>query len=217
LKREIAPRYVRETEILARRDRVLRDIARSVGPCTLAPSNDHFLALAEAIIWQQLSWKAACSIHARLLVALGGARPRPADIARVPDAALAGAGVSRQKIRYLRELASFFEEKRFPSRTIRRLSDEDITRLLTRIKGIGPWTVDMYLIFGLNRLDVFPAGDLGLVKSIAARYGFEGARDGKRVESVTDKWRPYRTIGAWYLWASADSVPLVEAGPRGGR
>jgi len=196
---------------------VLRDIARSVGPCTLAPSNDHFLTLAEAIIWQQLSWKAACSIHARLLVALGGGRPRPADIARVPDAALAGAGVSRQKIRYLRELASFFEEKRFPSRAIRRLSDEDITRLLTRIKGIGPWTVDMYLIFGLNRLDVFPAGDLGLVKSIAARYGFEGARDGKRVESVTDKWRPYRTIGAWYLWASADSVPLVEAGPRGGR
>jgi DNA-3-methyladenine glycosylase II len=126
-------------------------------------------------------------------------------------AALAGAGVSRQKIRYLRELASFFEEKRFPARTIRRLSDEDIARLLTAIKGIGPWTVDMYLIFGLNRLDVFPSGDLGLVKSIAARYGFEGARGGKRVESVTEKWRPYRTIGAWYLWAAADTVPLAAA------
>jgi DNA-3-methyladenine glycosylase II len=218
LKRAKTPRYVRETEILTRGDRVLRDIVRRVGPCTLAPSNDHFLTLAEAIIWQQLSWKAARSIHARLLEALGSERPRPADVARAPDAALAGAGVSRQKIRYLRGLASFFEENRFPSRSIRRLSDDEITRLLTRIKGVGPWTVDMYLIFGLNRLDVFPAGDLGLVKSVASRYGFEGARDGKRVESVTEKWRPYRTIGAWYLWASGDSVPLVEAGPRrGGR
>ena len=217
MKRAKTPRYVRETEILARKDRVLGEIVRQVGPCTLAPSSDHFLVLAEAILWQQLSWKAACSIHARLIGALGSDRPRPGDIARVPDSVLAGAGVSRQKIGYLRGLAVFFEEKRFPARTVHGLSDEEIARLLTRIKGVGPWTVDMYLIFGLNRLDVFPAGDLGLVKSIAARYGFDGARDGRRVETVTEKWRPYRTIGAWYLWAAADTVPLAAADPRGGR
>ena len=210
------PRYVRETGILAGRDRVLEEIVRRVGPCMLAPSQDHFLTLAEAILWQQLSWKAACSIHARFLDALGSARARPADIARVPDSALAGAGISRQKIRYLRELAAFFEGERFPTRTIRRLSDEEISRMLTRIKGVGPWTVDMYLIFGLNRLDVFPAGDLGLMKSIGAHYGFDGSRDGKRIESIADKWRPYRTIGAWYLWASADSLPLVTTSPSSG-
>jgi DNA-3-methyladenine glycosylase II len=192
---------------------VLREIVGRVGPCTLAPSNDHFLTLAEAVIWQQLSWKAACSIHARFLQALGSPRPGPDDVARVPDETLARAGVSRQKIKYLRELASFFADKRFPSRSIRRLSEEDIARLLTGIKGIGPWTVDMYLIFGLNRLDVFPAGDLGLERSIAARYGSGGAR----VRAVTENWRPYRTIGAWYLWAAADTVPLAAADPRGGR
>ena len=217
MKRAKTPRYSRETEILAERDRVLGEIVRRVGPCTLTPSRDHFLTLAEAILWQQLSWKAACSIHARLLEALGTDRPRPADIARVPDSLLAGAGVSRQKTRYLRELAVFFEEKRFPVRRISGLSDEEIARTLLEIKGVGPWTVDMYLIFGLNRLDVFPAGDLGLKKAVGSRYGFDGLRDGKRIESVTEKWRPYRTIASWYLWASADSMPLVEAGPRRGR
>jgi DNA-3-methyladenine glycosylase II len=216
VRRAKEPLYVRETAALARRDPVLREIARRVGPCTLAPSNDHFLTIAEAIIWQQLSWKAACSIHARLLDALGSARPRPADIARVPDEALAGAGVSRQKIKYLRELAAFFEENRFPSRTIRRLSDGDIAELLTRIRGVGRWTADMYLIFGLNRLDVFPAGDLGLVKAIRARYGIDGRDGAERVETITENWRPYRTIGSWYLWAAADAVPLAADAPGAG-
>jgi DNA-3-methyladenine glycosylase II len=207
-------RYARETGILVRRDRVLREIARRVGPCTLAPSKNHFVTLAEAILWQQLSWKAALSIHARLLETLGRKNPRPEDIARVSDSALAKAGVSRQKIAYLKGLAGFFEEKRFPLRTIHRHTNEEISRMLTELKGIGPWTVDMYLIFGLNRLDVFPAGDLGLKKSIGAHYGFDGLNDTRHLEAVTENWRPYRTIGAWYLWASADSVPLGAA-PRG--
>ncbi len=154
---------------------MLRDIVRRVGPCTLAPSNDHFLTLAEAIIWQQLSWKAARSIHARLLEALGSERPRPADVARAPDAALAGAGVSRQKIRYL-QAGSPRSSRRNGSRAGRSAGSRTTRSpgLLTRIKGVGPWTVDMYLIFGLNRLDVFPAGDLGLVKSIGLAVRIRG-------------------------------------------
>ena len=205
-------RYVRETEALVRKDGTLREVVRRVGPCTLAPSNDHFLTLAEAILWQQLSWKAARSIHAKLLDVLGNSRPRPVDIARAPDSVLAKAGISRQKIRYLKGLAAFFEEKRFPGRTIRRSADDEIVGMLTEIKGIGVWTAEMYLIFGLNRLDVFPAGDLGLKKAIGAHYGFDGLLDARRLESVTKRWRPYRTIGAWYMWSSADSVPFAHTG-----
>jgi len=203
-------RYTHEVEALARRDAVLAEIIRRVGPCTLASSKDHFLALAEAIIWQQLSWKAACAIHARFLDVMGTRRPRPGDVSRVPARSLAAAGVSRQKIAYLKELARYFETKRFPSRTIRRHSDDEIIRLLTEIKGVGRWTAEMYLIFGLNRLDVFPAGDLGLKKTIGRHYGFDGVGDPRRLGAITDRWRPYRTIGAWYMWSSADAVPLAD-------
>ena len=209
-------RYVCETEVLVRKDRILREVVRHVGPCTLAPSKDHFLTLAEAILWQQLSWRAARSIHARLLDTLGNPRPRPVDIVSAPDSTLAKAGVSRQKIRYLKGLAAYFEEKRFPGRTIRRFADDEIVGMLTEINGVGTWTAEMFLIFGLNRLDVFPAGDLGLKKAIGAHYGFDGLRDARRLESVTGRWRPYRTIGAWYMWSSADSVPFVEEAPHTG-
>jgi DNA-3-methyladenine glycosylase II len=210
-------RFLRETKILARRDRVLREVIRGVGPCTLGRRRDHFLALSEAILWQQLSWKAANAIHANLLGALGRARPRPSDLLRTPEAAFAEAGVSRQKTRYLRGLARYFEEKRFPSRWIAGASDEEIVCLLSKLEGIGRWTVEMYLIFGLNRLDVFPAGDLGLKKSIGRRYGFDGIREPDRIGEVTDRWRPYRTVGTWYMWKSADGTPLDAARVSGER
>ena len=203
-------RYADEVEALARQDAVLAQIIRRVGPCTLRCSKDHFAALAEAIIWQQLSWKAAGSIYARFLGAVGSRRPTPADVSRVSARALAAAGVSRQKIAYVKGLARYFEEGRFPSRTIRRHSDEEIIDLLTQIKGVGRWTAEMYLMFGLVRLDVFPAGDLGLKKTIGRHYGFDGVGDPRRLGAVTDCWRPYRTIGSWYIWASADAVPLAD-------
>ncbi len=203
-------RYVREVEVLTSRDSVLAEIVGKVGPCTLEPSKNHFLTLVEAIVWQQLSWKAACAIHAKLLEALGTRRPGPVDIAGAPERALAKAGVSRQKTRYLKELARYFEEGRFPNRTIKQYADDEIIRMLTEVKGVGRWTAEMYLIFGLNRLDVFPAGDLGLKKAIGRHYGFDGLRAANRLEVVTGRWRPYRTIGTWYMWSSADAVPLAD-------
>ena len=203
-------RFAEHVETLASRDSVLARVIERVGPCRLPSSKNHFLTLAEAIIWQQLSWKAACAIYARFLDAFATSHPRPSDVSRAPARKLAAAGVSRQKIAYLKELARYFEDERFPSRTIRRQSDEEIIGTLTAIKGIGRWTAEMYLMFGLNRLDVFPAGDLGLKKTIGRHYGFDGARDPDRLGAVTDRWRPYRTLGAWYIWASADAVPLAE-------
>jgi DNA-3-methyladenine glycosylase II len=207
---EHTARYASEVETLAKRDRVLEEIVRRVGPCTLAPSTNHFLTLFQAIVWQQLSWKSACAIHAKVLEAMGTRRPRPSDVCGASDRALAKAGLSRQKTRYVKELARYFEEGRFPARTIQRCTDGEIIRMLTEIKGVGQWTAEMYLIFGLNRLDVFPAGDLGLKKAIGRHYGFDGLHTPERLEAVTGRWRPYRTIGTWYMWSSADATPLAD-------
>jgi DNA-3-methyladenine glycosylase II len=195
---------------LRRVDPVLSELIRRVGPCTLTPSRNYFLTLVEAVVWQQLSWKAACAIHERLLVALGTRRPRPGDVLAAPRRKLLRAGLSRQKCAYLRELAVYFEENRFPKKKLGRLDDENIIDLLTEVKGVGRWTAEMFLIFGLNRLDVFPFGDLGLRKAIGGCYGRPVPTEKGELESITSRWRPYRTIATWYLWKSADGVLLGD-------
>jgi DNA-3-methyladenine glycosylase II len=206
-------RYCDEVEILRARDPVLAKIIGAVGPCTLAPRRNHFLTLIEAVVWQQLSWKAACAIYAKLLDTLGTRRPSPLEIAGAPPGVLAGAGLSRQKVRYVKAAARFFANGRFPARAVRRYTDDEVVGLLTQIDGVGRWTAEMFLIFGLNRLDVFPAGDLGLKKAIGRHYHLDWMNAPDRLVSITDNWRPYRTIGTWYMWSSADSVPLAEPPP----
>jgi DNA-3-methyladenine glycosylase II len=168
------------------------------------------LTLVEAIVWQQLSWQAACAIHERLLSALGTRRPRPSDILAASQKDLLGAGLSRQKSLYLRDLSLFFEEKRMPRKRIGRLGDKEVIDLLTEIKGIGRWTAEMFLIFRLNREDVFPFGDLGLRKAIGHHYNTPEFNDRATLETITEPWRPYRTIAAWYLWRSGDGTLLGE-------
>ena len=195
---------------LERVDPVLSHLVRAVGPCSLTRSRNHFLTLVEAIVWQQLSWRAACAIHERLLATLGTRRPRPRDVLTASTEQLMDAGLSRQKSVYLQDLSRFFEEKRFPRERINRLGDEQIVDLLTQIKGVGRWTAEMFLIFGLNREDVFPFGDLGLRKAIGHHYGIAEYNDRALLEPVTEPWRPYRTIAAWYLWRGWDGTPLGE-------
>jgi DNA-3-methyladenine glycosylase II len=192
---------------LRRVDPVLSNLISAVGPCSLARSKNHFLTLVEAIVWQQLSWKAACAIHERLLLALGTRRPRPRDILAASRRDLLGVGLSRQKSLYLLDLSRFFEEKQFPQRRIANLGDEEIVELLTQIKGVGRWTAEMFLIFGLNREDVFPFGDLGLRKAVGYHYDVPEYDDRTRLEAIAEPWRPYRTIAAWYLWQSGDGAP----------
>ena len=203
--------YQSATQHLKRRDRVLRRIIDEVGPCTLGPSTNYFLTLVEAIVWQQLSWKAACAIFDRVLAALGTSTPRPDDFLGVSPASLLEAGLSRQKLRYLRELSSFFVESPFDRKAVAAMSDAEVIETLTAIKGIGVWTAEMFLIFGLNRPDVFPSGDLGLQKAIGRYYRREksGLPSSDEIERITERWRPYRTIGAWYLWETADGTPLA--------
>lgn len=192
------------TARLAREDKILRGVIRRVGPCTLQRSGNYFLTLVEAIVWQQLSWSAACAIYDRMLAELGTRRPRPTHFLDMPRAKLRATGLSRAKCDFLLDLASFFDDGRFPRGRIHRLDDEEVIALLTEIKGIGRWTAEMFLIFGLNRPDVFPVGDLGLRKTVGRYYDERAVQDFKRAETIAKRWRPYRTVATWYLWRHGD-------------
>lgn len=204
------PEYRKAARYLSERDPVLRRIIEQVGPCQLRRSTNFFLTLLESIVWQQLSWKAALTIHERLLRTIGTPRPKPADVLRTPVDDMRAAGLSRAKSDYLHDLSARFEDGRFPRRRIRLLSDEEVVAQLCEIKGIGLWTAEMFLMFGLNRLDVFPAGDVGLRNALAKRYRLRNASNMKRLEAISRRWRPYRTIASWYVWASSDGMPFED-------
>jgi len=195
-------------ETLRRDDRILAGLMDSVGPFSLPRPKSYFQTLVEAIVWQQLSWKAACAIYARLLDVVGSRRIRPGQVAGMPRRRLLGVGLSRSKTDYILGLAEHFEAGRFPARSIGRMPDERVIDVLTAIRGIGTWSAEMFLIFGLHRLDVFPLGDLGLRRAMARSYlGRDDAPDDELL-GIGDRWRPYRTVGVWYMWSSADTAPV---------
>jgi len=204
------PEYQKAERYLSERDPVLRRIIEQVGPCRLRRSSNFFLTLFEAIVWQQLSWKAALTIHERLLRTIGSARPTPADVLSTPVDDMRAAGLSRSKGGFLHDLAARFEDGRFPRGRIRLLSDQEVVANLCEIKGVGPWTAEMFLMFGLNRLDVFPAGDVGLRNALAKHYRLRSASNMKRLEAISRRWRPYRTIASWYVWSSSDGMPFED-------
>jgi DNA-3-methyladenine glycosylase II len=186
---------------LRQADPVLRKVIEQVGPCRLRPLTEgsHFEFIARSIIYQQLSTKAAATIHGRVQALCGGA-VAVEHLSRLPDEALRGAGLSRQKLGYLRDLsaraaAGTLDTVHFPD-----LPDEEITRQLTQVKGVGVWTAQMFLMFKLGRPDVLPVLDLGIRKGVQRAYRLRKLPDAKRVEKIAAPWAPYRTIGSWYMW-----------------
>ncbi len=203
--------YDRARRLLARRDPVMRDLIRRLGPCGLAESqkSDPFEALVQAIVWQQLSWKAALAIYRKFLGVFGDERcPRPAELAAAPDAALRAAGLSRMKIGYLRDLAAKVLDGTVRLEALGRLSDEEVVQTLTRIKGIGRWSAEMFLIFKLHRPDVLPVHDLGIAKAIQRAYRLRTRPSPSRMLAIGERWRPYRSVASWYLWESLDKRPM---------
>lgn len=195
------------TRALARRDPALGRVIRAWGPCPLGrdPRRDGFAALVRMIVFQQLSGKAATTIHARVLAAMGcTACPPAATWLAAPPAALRAAGLSTQKLGYILDLCTRVDAGTLPMRHLWRLPDEEVIAHLTQVKGVGVWTAQMYLMFQLRRPDVLPLGDLGIVNGFARVYG-----DGTRltVDEMTERaerWRPWRTIGCWYLWRALE-------------
>lgn len=178
-------------------DPVLAALIDGVGPCLLAPTGHSFAALADAIVSQQISVQAAAKILERLRLALGGAIT-PAAVLASEDEALRGAGLSGQKVRYLRDLAGFAAGGGFDA--LPGLDDEAAVAALTAVKGVGRWTAEIYLVFALGRLDVLPADDLGLRYAVRQFYGLDDAPPAKAVRALGETWRPYRSVAAWYLW-----------------
>lgn len=191
---------------LRRADPVLARVMERVGPCRYRVNDggSHFDAVVRSIVYQQLSGSAASTIHSRLLALYGGLAPEPARLLATADDILRGVGLSRQKISYLRDLAMRVESEDVPLHSIHELDDDGVIESLTRIKGVGRWTAQMFLMFRLGRPDVLPELDLGVRKAIQLAYRTRGLPTTERVHKIGARWAPYRTIASWYLWASLD-------------
>jgi len=194
----------RACNTLRRRDPVLRALIRQHGTHRMNAERDYFQLMVATIISQQLSTKAANSIYRRLIENLGGRRPRPRNLLAASDAQLLGAGLSRSKAKYLRNVAQAFTTRRMGPKTFAPMNDDEVIARLTEIKGVGVWSAHMFLMFGLTRLDVFPIGDLGLRNAMERQYGLRRPASEKRLTAIADGWRPYRTVGSLYLWKSYD-------------
>ena len=203
--------YTKARRLLARRDPVLRDLMRAHGPCGLAARqhSNPFKALARAIVGQQLSAKAAATIFSRF-EALYDAFPTPAQVLATPDERLRAVGFSSQKLGYVRDLCRRIEEGQLPLDVLERMEDEAIIEALTQVKGVGRWTAEMFLIFRLQRPDVLPLGDLGIVKAVQRAYKLRKAPSPDRLTRIGEAWKPYRSVACWYLWASLNNDPTKD-------
>jgi DNA-3-methyladenine glycosylase II len=185
---------------VARRDRNLAKLMQRTGPFRLPkPSADHFAALAESILYQQLAGAAAAAIHGRFIALFNGGLSPKAVLALRPQK-LRGVGLSRNKVASIRDLAAKVADGTVPLDQIGRLSDEEIITRLSVVRGIGPWTAKMFLIFQLRRLDVWPVEDYGVRKGYSLAYGLRKLLTPKQLEVKGERFRPYRTVAAWYCW-----------------
>jgi DNA-3-methyladenine glycosylase II len=192
---------------LRRVDPVLGGIIDRVGPYRLEPrrTGTHYDALVRSIVFQQLSGKAAGTIHRRLCELYPGKRPRAERVLATSDELLRAAGLSRQKIGYLRDLSARVADRSLPLAHLGRLPDEEIIEHLVQVKGIGRWTVQMFLMFRLGRPDVLPELDLGVQNAIQRAYGLPKRPTPKDVLRIGEKWRPYASVASWYLWRSLEN------------
>jgi DNA-3-methyladenine glycosylase II len=164
---------------------------------------NYFRSLCESILSQQISTAAADTITARFCALFPGVDfPRPEQVLRTSILKLRKAGVSRQKIGYMKDLAKAITTGRLDIKDFSKHTDEEVIVALTQVKGIGQWTAEMFMMFSLNRPDVFSAGDLGLQNAIKKLYGLRRHPDKKKMDRISKTWKPHRTLAARYLWAS---------------
>ena len=198
--------YVKARRLLLRRDPVLATLIRKHGECGLAKAQraDHFTALVRAITGQQLSTKAASTIFARL-VALMPEGLTPAALSALSDAEMRAVGMSRQKITYFRDLSAKALTGVVPLDALEHMSDEEVIVALTKIRGIGRWSAEMFLMFRLHRPNVLPVDDLGIVNAIKNVYRLRKRPTAHRIRKIGEAWQPYRSVACWYLWRSLDN------------
>jgi len=192
-------------EYLMKADPVLAAIIEKVGPCQLRCRQPTFETLARSITFQQLSGKAAGTIFERLRKAVGR-RFTAAAFLRLSEEELRACGLSRQKMASLKDLAQHVASRRIRFQQLRELDDEEITALLSQVRGVGVWTVQMFLMFALERPNVLPAGDLGIRNAIWKAYALDAPPKPLEILKLAERWHPHCTVACWYLWRSLDGA-----------
>jgi DNA-3-methyladenine glycosylase II len=191
---------------LKKKDKKLGKIIDSYPNDFLFSKSDPFLTLARSIVGQQISVKAAQSVWDRLILKIGKISPKL--IYKANYNKLKSAGLSRQKVIYLKNLAYSFISNEIQIKSWNKMSDNEIIDELTKIKGIGKWTAEMFLIFNLCRADVFPLDDIGVIKGVCKIYKLKYPVDRDKLIKIGNKWKPYRSVATWYLWRSLDPIPV---------
>ena len=191
-----------------RSDPRLRDVIKRIGPCKLhaAAPSDPFEALCRSIASQQLSVKAADTIFRRFCELFPpDCRPTPERVMRLRADRIRAAGFSNAKVAFIKDLATHVSDGRLDLNGLHAHEDDEVMRQLVAVKGIGRWTAEVFLMFRLGRQDILPADDLGLMNAVQRAYRLRQRPDAKRLRKMGEAWSPYRSIAAWYLWASLDS------------
>ena len=191
---------------LSTKDKKLAKIIESYPKGFLFSKSDPFLTLARSIVGQQISGQAAQSAWDKLESKVK--KINPIQIKRSHFNKLKSAGLSRQKVTYLKNLAKAFLENTLKEKFWNKMTNEEVIQDLIQIKGIGIWTAEMFLIFNLCRSDIFPLGDIGVIKGICKTYKLNYPIDKKKLIQISCKWKPYRSVATWYLWRSLDPIPV---------
>ena len=193
---------------LKKSDPIMSEIIGRIGRCDVRSMPNTFESLARIIAGQQLSSKAADSIFGRVK-ALNGTKPlSPSVILKLGEEQLRGAGLSNAKTRSIRDLAAHVNSRKLQIKKLEAMETDAVIAKITAVKGMGPWSAEMYLMFVLNRHDVFPIRDLGIRKAMMLHYGRRISE--KRMRKIAEAWRPYRTVASLYLWRSLEVVPGPE-------
>ncbi len=188
-----------------KRDKNMQVLIEKFGRPNFKIGKDYFQSLFRSIVFQQLSGEAAQTIFKRLVKLIPEkSNLCPNEVLKLNKDDMRKAGLSFQKINYVRNLAAYFENNSLQKKDFEIMNNEEISRELIQIKGIGQWTVDMFLMFTLNRADILPYGDLGIKKGIMKILNTEILPSNKEMKNCSKKWRPYRTIACWYLWRMTD-------------
>jgi 3-methyladenine DNA glycosylase/8-oxoguanine DNA glycosylase len=199
--------YSASVRHLKRSDPVLARVIESVGPCRIRVREEgsHFQALTRSIVYQQLSGKAAATILSRVEALFPNEISTPEAVAATSDEQLRAAGLSRQKIGYIRDLSSKVATGALPLDAVEEMTDDDLIDHLVQVKGIGRWTAQMFLMFRLGRRNVLPELDLGIQNAIKRAYRMRKRPTPKQVKRIGAKWAPHSTVACWYLWRSLEN------------
>jgi DNA-3-methyladenine glycosylase II len=195
---------------LRRRDVVMRKAIRLVGPCRIELDRNGFRMLVRSIVGQQLSTSAARTIWHRFVELNGGRRVSPGKMLGFTADQLRGIGLSAAKCRAVLSIAESVVAGDIRLAELDGFSDDQVTNELMKLRGVGPWTAQMYLMFSMGRADVFPTGDLGIVNAVSALYKFTNRATETEMLQISESWRPYRTVATWYLWQALDIVRQGE-------